>query len=186
MEDMLKFMLETQNKKEVSNILACNEKSEKFGLQLSIEEVTVLLQERKRVLKETGRVEMGVGILPEIIQEFCDSDYIHSDNYKATLEELQEIFYVYKNETKDELTDSELLQFMRKQFDEICFGDLEYLKTTCLERFARAVRSGYHSEMQKRLRDEYETRPPENEYRRFDEEIRWEEEVYKQKLEDLF
>ena len=74
---------------------------------------------------------------------------------------------------------------MRRQFDDICFGDLEYLRDTCLERFARAVRSGYQCNMQHRLRDEYALKDTENEYETFDEETRWEFEVYKIKLEDM-
>lgn len=56
---------------------------------------------------------------------------------------------------QDELTDDELLTFMKQQYEEICFGDLEYLKSTCLERFVRAIRFRYQCRMQKRLRDEY-------------------------------
>ena len=43
----------------------------------------------------------------------------------------------------DEITDDELLHFMKEQFDGICYGDTDYLETTCLEIFASAVRAGY-------------------------------------------
>ena len=43
----------------------------------------------------------------------------------------------------DELTDEELLQVMREQFDGVCYGDLDYLENTCLDIFAQAVRAGY-------------------------------------------
>ena len=43
----------------------------------------------------------------------------------------------------DEITDEELLHFMREQFDTVCYGDLDYLEETCLEVFAQAVRAGY-------------------------------------------
>ena len=84
------------------------------------------------------------------------------------------------------MTDDELLDFMRKQFDEICFGDMEYLRSTCLERFSRAVRAGYQSRMQSRLRDEYALKETENEYSGLSEETRWDYEVYKQRLEDMY
>ncbi|MCI8830910.1 MAG: hypothetical protein HFG43_07985 [Lachnospiraceae bacterium] len=44
---------------------------------------------------------------------------------------------------------------MRVQFDEVCRGTLDYLAETCLERFSRAVRSGYVTRAQKQARDEY-------------------------------
>jgi hypothetical protein len=56
---------------------------------------------------------------------------------------LQDIFFHYKNETEDELSDDELLTIMREQFDESCFGSFDLLEGTILELFAEAVRRGY-------------------------------------------
>ena len=53
----------------------------------------------------------------------------------------------------DELSDDELLEFMKSQYEEICFGDLDYLKGTCLERFAREVRSGHGSDIFQKRED---------------------------------
>ena len=39
--------------------------------------------------------------------------------------------------------DDELLHLMKEQFDQICFGDLEYLEGTCLYHFSQAIRAGY-------------------------------------------
>ncbi len=50
---------------------------------------------------------------------------------------LQDIFYLYKNESLDELTDDELLEYMKEKFDGICAGDLDYLEGTELDTFAR-------------------------------------------------
>ncbi len=84
----------------------------------------------------------------------------------------------------DELTDGELLEIMKENFEQICYGDLEYLETTCLERFAAAVRAGYETEFQKKERDEYTLRKSGNEYEKFSEETRWEFELYRIKLEE--
>ena len=43
----------------------------------------------------------------------------------------------------DEITDDELLHVMKELFETVCFGDLEYLESTCLDHFARAIRAGY-------------------------------------------
>lgn len=186
MDDMYELMIAAQQKQELERVLACNNRTEQFGLVLSQEEAKNLMICRKNSLSENQRVEFGEGILPKVIDAFCDSQFINQDNYAEVLSELQEIFYLYKNEMQDELTDAELLYFMRKQYDEICFGDLAYLRDTCLERFARAIRAGYQSQMQSRLRDEYTLRDEENEYQNFSEETRWEYEVYKTKLDDMF
>ena len=97
---------------------------------------------------QPGDVEVRLSLT-----EFCDSQFIQSGDYADTLARLQEIFYLYKNESMDELTDRELLEIMKENFEQICYGDLEYLETTCLERFAAAVRAGYETEFQKKERD---------------------------------
>lgn len=124
--------------------------------------------------------------MEQLIFAFCDSQYIYQDNYVDTMGELQEIFYTYKNETEDEINDLELIDFMRKQFDDVCFGDIEYLRGTCLERFARDVRSGHESGIHSRLSDEYTLRDVESENGKLEEETRWEYELYKQRLEDTY
>jgi len=186
MDEIYEIMQLEQQKYEMQRIIAYNEKTKKYGLALTEEEVHALMVCRKDSLKENQRVEFGEGILPDVIYAFCDSQYLNQDNYVDTLAQLQEIFYLYKNESQDELTDAELINFMKKQFEEICFGDIEYLKGTCLERFARSIRSGYQCQDKHRLRDEYTLRDVENEYNKLSEETRWEYDVYKMKLDDMY
>jgi hypothetical protein len=187
-KNMFEMMLAEQQKQELVRVMSCNEKTQQFGLVLTQEDAQLLMDVRKDTLKDNQRVEFGQGILPDIIEAFCDSQYLNQTNYVGTLSDLQEIFYLYKNEAQDEMTDRELIDFMRKQYESICFGDLEYLAGTCLERFARAVRSGYQTQTQTqhRLRDEYSLKDTDNEYNRFSEETRWDYEVYKLKLEDTY
>ncbi len=186
MDDMYELITAQSQKQDLTLILECNRKTEQFGLILNQDEANSLMLARKDALGDNQRVEFGTGILPKIIDLFCDSQYINQDNYTETLSELQDIFYTYKNETPEELTDDELLNFMRRQFEEICFGDLEYLRSTCLERFARSTRSETKGHMQSRLRDEYGLRDTENEYSKLSEETRWDYEVYKLRLEDTY
>ena len=134
------------------------------------------MQERKNALQEQKRIEFGEGIVQKIIYEFCDSDYIDQNNYVNTIIRLQEIFYLYKNEMNDEITDDELLHFMKEQFDNVCFGDLEYLEGTCLSIFAQAIRAGYRGFQKTEGRQEYE---------QFDEVQRWDYELYLETLKNL-
>lgn len=153
-----------------------NSYTEKYGLQLTEQDARLLLSERKNSLKEQQRIELKEGVLPKIIYAFCDSDYIYQDNYVDTLLRLQDIFYLYKNETMDELTDDELLAFMKEQFETVCFGDPDYLENTCLDLFSQAVRAGYRG---------YQSTGGSGEYSRFDIVTRWDKELYLEALRDL-
>lgn len=139
-----KWLVQADDRTSLAKLNAANEYTEKFGLKLSEEDGSLLLTERKNILKKQERVEFGEGILPKLIFAFCDSPYIYQDNYTDTLGRLQEIFYMYKNETLDEITDDELIEFMKDQFDGPCQGSVDYLEDTSLEVYARNSRFGLH------------------------------------------
>lgn len=153
-----------------------NHASKVYGLVLTKEDAEIILQERGRALREQKRVEFGEGILPKLIYEFCDSPYLDQEHYVDILIRLQDIFYQYKNEMMDEITDDELLHFMKEQFDEVCFGDLDYLEGTCLSNFAQAIRAGYGG---------YRATDGRGEYGQFDEVKRWDYELYLETLREL-
>ena len=140
-KDLLALLQNQQN--QLGKVLETNKETEHFGLALTRQDAELIVQERKNSLKEQRRIEFGEGIVTKIIYEFCDSDFIDQNNYVETIIRLQEIFYLYKNEMLDEITDDELLHFMKEQFEEICFGDLDYLEGTCLNIFSQAIRAGY-------------------------------------------
>lgn len=176
---------ELQHARERNNLLACNQMTARFGLTLTPANALELLARRNMALHETRRVEFGDEILPQLIAAFCDSAYMEQAYYAQTLSQLLEMFYSFKNDSMEQLTDGELIGFMRKQFDTVCFGDLCYLRETCLERFTRAVRAGYRCQEQHRPRNDYALQETENEYLQFDEETRWDPELYQLQLEDL-
>lgn len=170
MEEMARQTLVTQ-------MLETNCYTQKYGLVLRKEDAALLAQERADVLRAEKRVEFGQGILPKIIYEFCDSPYIYQDNYCESLIRLQEIFFQYKNEMMDELSDDELLTFMREQFDDVCRGDFGYLEGTCLDLFAQAVRAGYCGYCETEGKGELE---------KVDIVKRWDRDLYMEALQDLF
>ena len=170
MEQFQKQNLSTQ-------LLLTNQYTQQYGLVLTQEDTELILEGRKNALQEQRRVEFGESILPRIIFEFCDSAYVRQDNYTQTLLRLQEIFFLYKNEMEDEITDDELLHFMKEQFETICYGDLEYLEGTCLTGFAEAIRAGYR---------EYKESEGYGEYAQFDAVPRWDYNLYMEALKELF
>ncbi|MGO5051760.1 DUF6323 family protein [Lachnospiraceae bacterium LCP25S3_G4] len=142
--DSQEWIMLISNQNQMKRVMDTNQFTKQFGVSLNEEEVAILLRDRKESLKEQERVEFGQGILPKIIFTFCDSPYIYQDNYVHVLGRLQDIFYLYKNEALDEVTDDELLEYMRIQFDGICQGSLDHLEDTCLEGFAREIRRSSH------------------------------------------
>ena len=129
-------------KNQVARVLDVNERTAKFGLVITEEDAKQLVEERKNSLVEKQRIEFGEGILPKLIDTFCDSPYIYQDNYVDTIGRLQDIFYEYKNESMDALTDDELLEKMREAFNGECQGSTDYLEETILEELARNIRVG--------------------------------------------
>lgn len=132
MEDSYLEIVNKRKQLEIANIKKCNEYTKQYGLILSDNQINNLFERRKETLEETGRIEFREGIIDKLIKEFCNSPYINQENYAETLYELIEIFYEYKNETMDLITDDELIEFMKKSFDGICQGDLEYLSGTVM------------------------------------------------------
>ncbi len=165
-----------QQQAQLGKVLETTRITAQFGLTLNRQEAELILKEHGNALREQKRVAFGAGITPKIIYEFCDSAYINQDNYVETIIRLQDIFYLYKNEMLDEITDDELLHFMKEQFEDICFGDTEYLESTCLANFSQAVRAGY---------DGYKASGGRGEYARFDEVTRWDYDLYLETLKEL-
>jgi len=170
------WMVSLQQQNQLDEVIKTNQITKRFGLVLTEQDAKLILEERKNALQQQKRVEFGEGIVPKIIYEFCDSSYIDQNNYVDTIIRLQEIFYLYKNEMQDEITDDELLHLMKEQFEIICFGDLEYLESTCLANFAQAIRAGY---------DGYKTSDGYGEYSKFDEVKRWDYDLYLETLKEL-
>lgn len=126
--------------KQLAALQKTNEYSTKFGLSLSEKDMHTLVEQRREALSKTNRVEFGPGVLDKLIFAFCDSAYIWQSNYVETISRLQEIFYHFKNECVDRLSDDELIAIMRDAFENECHGALEYLEETALYRVSRKVR----------------------------------------------
>ena len=83
---------------------------------------------------------LETGLLPMLILAFCDSPYIRQDNYEDTVVALLDVFYTVKNESMDLLSDDELIDFMKAQFDGECQGSMESLCDATLEGLCRRER----------------------------------------------
>lgn len=126
----------------VQELSACNQISARYGLSLSRPQMEALAVHRLDTLKNTGRVEFGGGVLKKLVEAFCDSPYVMQDEYESTLEELQELFYHFKNESAEQISDEELIDVMKTVFNGRAQGSLEYLAGTALEDLCRTARGG--------------------------------------------
>ena len=156
---MENLYIETINKKrqkEILNIKKCNEYTNKYGLTLSDKQISNILERKKDVLKDTGRIELREGIIDKIIKKICDSPYITKENYETILNELIEIFYRYKNETMDLISDDELIEFMKKSFNGIAQGDLEYLYGTIMYQMRENLIKGKSLDHSEKEIEDYE------------------------------
>jgi hypothetical protein len=126
--------------KAADKLLFYNDESIKYGLMLTKEQAIRLLEAKDEELRYHGRLEFGEGIIGKLIKAFCDSPYMNKQNYSETLERLLEIFYYYKNETDEKLSDNELIDYMKTFFNGSCEGSLELLESRELDSLARALR----------------------------------------------
>ena len=119
----------------------CNERSARFGLQLSERGMLEIARQREQALLEHGRIELSGSVLPALIEGFCDSPYLQQEDYETTLLELLDAFYYFKNECGEQLTDDELIAAMRERYDAYD-GSTDAVIGTSLEAFCRARRLG--------------------------------------------
>ena len=141
MEALLPLILPNAEVAAGERLLACNRITARYGLTLSPETISVLLEGRRTALARTGRVEFGGGVLEKLVYAFCDSPYVSQADYGETLLTLQDLFYHFKNESADRLSDDELIEAMARTFDERAGGSLEYLAGTALEELCRGLRT---------------------------------------------
>lgn len=140
--ELISFNSGLIQKQAVNEIVKCNDYTERFGLVLTQKQAIELVETRSLSLRDNGRIEFGAGVIDKLIKEFCDSPYISMHNYESTLHELIEMFYYYKNETMDLISDDELIKFMKSSFDGICQGSLDLLSGRELFRLAKNLRYG--------------------------------------------
>ena len=127
-------------------VLSCNAITATYGVTLTEEQALALVNTRGEALKKTGRMEWCGGVLQKLIMAFCDSPYITEDNYEETLHELTELFYGFKNETLEVVTDDQLIGFMKSAFNGRCCGALELLAGRELMELAWHIHRGHSFE----------------------------------------
>lgn len=126
----------------VNSILSCNEETCEYGLTLTAEQAYALVLSRNQSLKASGRIELGGGVIEKLIHSFSGSPYINSENYEETLHHLIDIFYSFKSDTWEAVSDDQLIGFMKDAFDGSCRGSLELLEAREMAQLSSHIHSG--------------------------------------------
>ncbi|MEG0374948.1 MAG: DUF6323 family protein [Raoultibacter sp.] len=148
----------TMNRKTALHELAIvNTKTECYGLALTEEQVGALAERRVDALKTMGRVEFGRGVLHDIVLAFASSPYLTQDSYSETLGDLQDVFYRLKETSEEQIADDDLIDAMRRVFDDEANGSVEYLgEMTATRLLAEARRGGQDANEDWSEHDSYE------------------------------
>lgn len=126
----------------VNSILSCNEETCQYGLILTPEQAQALVLSRNQSLKASGRIELGGGVIEKLIHSFAGSPYINAGNYEETLHCLIDIFYSFKSDTWETVSDNQLIEFMKNAFDGSCRGSLELLEAREMTLLSSHIHSG--------------------------------------------
>ena len=137
------------NQQAIAEILKMNDLSDNFGLSLTPSQAEDLVETRAIALKAHGRIELNTGVMGKLIEVFCDSQYLNADNYAQSLNELLEIFYHLKAESREILmtdgliSDDDIITDMKKAFETICQGSIELLANREGIKIARSFNHDY-------------------------------------------
>lgn len=96
------------------------------GFSLSPDDVTRLAHERVQALASTGRVELGQGPLPCLIDAFVESPYVEQDALADQLSHIQAAFYQLRDGMDVSVSDAEIAHALCAAFDN-AQGDLNAL-----------------------------------------------------------
>ncbi len=113
--------------------------AERHGKTLFPADIKQLYSARERLLREADRIELGAGILPQIVYALCDSPFIDAHGFADALEEFMELFYSYKNDCEGEMTDDELIDALTGYFNG-CEGDWQQTADASFAEILRAAR----------------------------------------------
>lgn len=109
-------------------------------LVLSEQQSLALRGTAETALKNAGRIEFGPSIVDPLVEAFSDSPYLTAEDCEETLAELVSLFYLFKNETLDRISDESLIKYMKKSFDGDCAGSVELLASDALPTLAAKVK----------------------------------------------
>lgn len=127
MFDIRKIANELVMEEKVTDILKCNDVSSRYGIILNEGDAKELIAIRQETIKDVGLIEFRSSIVEEVILAFCDNQFITKYDYLEVLSQLVEIFYYYRMEVNELMSDEDIIKYMKLAFEGPCQGSLDYL-----------------------------------------------------------
>lgn len=121
-------------------ILDLNKITEKYGLTLSEGQVDDLLETKQESLRENQLFEVGNTVLTGLIINFCNSGYMDKEDYLGNLEGLTEVFYTLRKSLPNTIEDEQIIEYMKKKFENNCNGIVEDLLSSNTDDFYEVLR----------------------------------------------
>lgn len=112
---------------EAAGLLQLNARLQSYGWVLSREDAAEILENRDRILKSHGRVELDLSVTKKLIVGLAASAYVTQEELLSTLNDIYETFHDLKNALSDFTGDDELIAAILICLDEDCGGSSELL-----------------------------------------------------------
>lgn len=135
--NIFNFDLTRLSESYANELLKINEQINEQGLGITLEDAKQIINTRDKVLNNYGRVELSLQATEKIMKLFSYSSFINQNNYVGSINDLQETFYYLRNETKDKISDDELIELMKDLFENSCEGSIELLNSLLEEFFIK-------------------------------------------------
>jgi len=140
MEDLLN--ISNMRNDTAEKLMLLNEKIMQYGIVLTKKQAELIASAEREHISETERIVFGEAASVGIVKKFARSSFADERDFAETAAELVGIFYTIKEETDDEISDSDLTEMMFDCFENLCGGSLELLSGRGVEMICDAVRSG--------------------------------------------
>ena len=114
---LLKNDLQEYSSKKIMNLI---EDSINYGLRLTEEDVEEIMKSMDEALKRTGRIETSTNSLEKIIKFLYSSPYTDKDNYVEVIDDMVEIFYFFKSQVLDLMSDDEVIEILDEVYNDKC------------------------------------------------------------------
>ena len=122
---ILRFTMRDLTEKSSKKLIKLNDESINYGLVLSENDVNNIMKHTNETLTKIGRIETSTSSLEKIIEIVYSSPYTDKENYVENINDMQEIFYYFKSEVLDLISDDEVIEAGGSRDEEMLktFGD---------------------------------------------------------------
>ncbi len=109
--------------RDAGQLMALNDQTAAWGLTLTQEEAAQVAVCRTKALHLNERIEVGLGALEKLTAVFAASGYVERSDWAELLCRVTEMFYQYKTDMEDRISDTELIAYLFYCFELECGGD---------------------------------------------------------------